>query len=497
MKVFAIGSAVLALILSESRIPWGSVAAQQRLPDAYALVIGVSSYPKFPGDQQLKYPAADASLFAEFLESSQGGGFPARQVRVLTDSAATRENIYRAMQWIGSQAREQDVVYVFFAGHGIKDETDDAVYLMPYDANPSNPAALGIRADLFLEEIRRRFSARQVIAFIDACYSGAALNPGGVARGNDNIVSELRRLWANAFNDESLIRMAFISARPGQLSWESESLRHGLFTWYLVHGLKGAADSPPRDGIVRAGELSRFLEDSVEAFSVRTFRREQTPVVSPYFRPDFPLAYLPASQRQPGVAPSPPPPPPIVGDQTSTRSFLPQPTYNEVPIQTSDWLQIRGWTIFYRYSLYLGNASDEYSTKCSPDLRIVGDWGWGWSRNGIGVTCLDNDWLSFDLSRVRGALSRPTRVNITGAGQDVWGLHGHTRFLAPCLLSETGSPNLVFQGVENGVRLTKLTSVPSEEAWVSEPQNRHLDVCQGGHVVVTSRTGTWPFQKPR
>jgi len=489
-------SALVAVLLN-SAMCCSDAAAQQIEPNPYALVIGISGYPKFPPDQRLRYPTADARLFADFLRSPESGPFPERNLRVLPDSLATRESIFREVQWIGSQAREQDVVYVFFAGHGVKDDADDAMYLMPYDADPGLPAGMGIRADQFLREISRRVQARRILLFIDACYSSAALYQDGVARGSENIVSELQRIWASTFSEDNSTRMGFFSSRPGQRSWESDSLGHGLFTWFLVKGLRGGADMTPQDGVVRAEELKRFLEDSVGAFSRRRFTL-QTPVVSPIFDPDFALAARVATPMPSPAAAVPPMPAtaPVPFGRTSTRGFLPIPTYNEEPVQTSDWLQIRGWTVFYRYAVYLGREEDEYSARCTSDLRVVGDWGWDWSPNAIRVTCIDDEWLSFDLSGRRGTLVRPLRVNIRGRDGSLWGLHGNPRFLAPCLLSETGSPNLVFQASTDGVSLTRLTRVPSEEAWVSEPNNQHLDVCDGGHVAVPSKDGIPTFRRP-
>jgi len=184
----------------------------------------------------------------------------------------------------------------------------------------------------------------------------------------------------------------------------------------------------------------------------------------------------------------------VSATRLARRDFLPTQTYHDTPRQTSDWLQLRGSTVYYRYALYLGNEGGEYAAKCTPDLRVVGDWGWGWSEEGVGVKCLDHEWLSFDLSPVKHRITSPTKVNIRNRDGSAWGLHGNTRFLAPCILSELGSYNLVFQSVGNEVRLTRPASVDPSDQWIFEPHNRRLDVCRGGRTAVATNPHAWPFR---
>ena len=56
--------------------------------------------------------------------------------------------------------------------------------------------------------------------------------------------------------------MIITASRPTEVSLELPELGHGIFTYYLVQGLKGAADLN-RDGIVSLQELYEYLEQQV------------------------------------------------------------------------------------------------------------------------------------------------------------------------------------------------------------------------------------------
>ncbi|MBL8296464.1 MAG: caspase family protein, partial [Bryobacterales bacterium] len=78
------------------------------LPDKrtrWAVVVGVSSYKYAPPQVQLKFAHRDAEEFARLLRSPEGGGFPAANIRLLTDQSATIGNIRAALHsWLPGSA---------------------------------------------------------------------------------------------------------------------------------------------------------------------------------------------------------------------------------------------------------------------------------------------------------------------------------------------------------------------------------------------------------
>ena len=66
----------------------------------YALIVGISGYPNFPAEHQLKYADQDAIQFKNFIQSPEGGAFPAANIRLLTNANATRDRIEGEIEWL-------------------------------------------------------------------------------------------------------------------------------------------------------------------------------------------------------------------------------------------------------------------------------------------------------------------------------------------------------------------------------------------------------------
>jgi hypothetical protein len=307
MRLVHAGVVALALALAPA------AGAQPSTPAAHAVVVGISGYPAVrPG---LQFADDDAEAFSRFLRTPRGGGFT---VTLLTNEQATRAAIFHALHDVAGRVDVGDIVYVFFAGHSVVG-ADGVAYLMPYDGDETLPVASGITAAGFLAQISSLYGqASRVVVFVDACRSGALMDPQGLAsRGGEDINQALTAVWTresalmNA-NEQRLV-MGFFSAQARQDSYEHASLGHGLFTHYLLRGLEGEADgfspsSPERDGIVRAFELRDFLQSNVSRHARNLFTRPQDPVASPVFDRDFAMATTGAGGRHAWTLPTAPVP---------------------------------------------------------------------------------------------------------------------------------------------------------------------------------------------
>jgi WD40 repeat protein len=243
-----------------------------------ALVIGIQIYPFYAESNRLKYADSDAKAFVSFLKSVEGGEFQDDDIQLLLNEQATRKEIFSAIRKLSLGPETDDIVYIFIAGHSQQDDLG-RVFLMPFDADPKIPEAFGIRADEFMREVRSRIGSRRLVFFIDTCYAAAFLNDNGASRSGEQ---NLQELWKQEIKSADSSTIAFLSATANQRSREADSLRHGIFTNYVLSGLRGDADSN-NDGIVRAGELYTYLIDNVPKYSLKTFQTNQTPIINPQF----------------------------------------------------------------------------------------------------------------------------------------------------------------------------------------------------------------------
>jgi uncharacterized caspase-like protein len=234
--------------------------------NAYAVVIGVGRYDHV-SIPTLKYAVADAEAVHKVLIET--GGFKKDNILLLTDRTErkpTLRNIKYALgTFLARAALKDDTVVVYFAGHGAPEvdqrglERDGlAKYLIPSDADPDDLFSSALPMD-DLETIFGRIEAERVVMFLDACYSGAA--------GGRTFASKKTR--SAAVDDLFLERLtrsrgrAIVTAsRPAEVSIELPELGHGIFTYYLTEGLRGAGDLN-RDGIVTLQELYEYVEQQV------------------------------------------------------------------------------------------------------------------------------------------------------------------------------------------------------------------------------------------
>jgi uncharacterized caspase-like protein len=67
-------------------------------------------------------------------------------------------------------------------------------------------------------------------------------------------------------------------ATGSQITSDYDKGEHGLFTYFLLKGLRGDADAD-RDGVVSLGELYPFVRENVSSRASRELNRDQTPVL--------------------------------------------------------------------------------------------------------------------------------------------------------------------------------------------------------------------------
>jgi hypothetical protein len=275
----------------------GAAVAQR----AFALVIGISKYPPTSGVQPLAFADSDAVAFAQFLTSNEGGRFT---VRTILNHDADRSGIYAGIQWLHRNVRPADVAYVFFSGHGAV--KNGRGYLLPSNGRLEDPRAEGIRFDEFRQEIVSTVDARAIVFFIDACHAAAMGVEGGRAKGEADVATALTAEWDRYFSrpgqTDDPRSIAFWATGSGQLAYEdSIHLRHGVFTHFLLQGLRGAAETRTAgaygDGWIRVGELAQYVTQRVGAYSRDTFHHPQDPRISADADFEFPLAAAPLAPR--------------------------------------------------------------------------------------------------------------------------------------------------------------------------------------------------------
>ena len=251
----------------------------------WALVVGISAYQYLRPDAQLQFAHRDAEQFAAFLRDAPGGALPADHIRLLTNSNATLAALRAALHtWLVEAAGPEDVVYLFFAGHGVVAERDEA-YFVTHDSDPQNLHATALAFREVDATLSSRLRAGLVVLVADVCHAGR-LGWSSYSPDAPNRVGQ--PLESLGQGDRSFLKL--LATRPSERSYEDRKWNggHGVFTYALLQGLEGGA-TRDNEGIIRASQLidyvSRVVPEQTGA--------HQHPRVAGTFDARLPLAVAP------------------------------------------------------------------------------------------------------------------------------------------------------------------------------------------------------------
>ncbi len=267
----------------------------------WAVVIGISRYERggtqFP---DLQFADRDAREFCELLMSPAGGGFTKDHILLLINQEATYSAIRNGLFTFLKDAEEDDLIVVFFSGHGAPDPArPENLYLLPHDVDAGNIAATGFPMWDMEKVLWQIVKSQRVVVFADACHSAGVTAGLGVKGVNaeaagENVYSRYFRRLAHTRPG----RVVLSSSGGNEQSLEGSKWdRHGVFTWALLQGLKGAADGAvpgtQKDGIVTLQEIVAYVQQQV----VQETQNRQRPFLaaSPKYDGDLPLGIVSTS----------------------------------------------------------------------------------------------------------------------------------------------------------------------------------------------------------
>ena len=228
----------------------------------WAVIIGISQYKTV---SSLQFADQDALAFYDYLRNQIG--VPKDNIFLLTNQQATLVNVRRTLGTeLKRKASSRDTVLIYFAGHGAP-ETDatspdnDGLekYLVVYDSDSDDLYTTGLPMRE-VEIIFERLAAERVVFIADTCFSGATTGRTFSTGGRRAVVSDafLTRL------SHAKGRVVLAASRANEVSAERPDMRHGVFTYFLLEGLRGKADVDG-DNMITIDELYNYVSQKVPA----------------------------------------------------------------------------------------------------------------------------------------------------------------------------------------------------------------------------------------
>lgn len=238
--------------------------------DDLAVVIGIGNYREnmIP---TVKYARRDAEVVAKYFEHL--GGIPKENIALLTDAHATRGDIEAYLDdWLPKRTTPNSRVLVFYAGHGAPAPEGKGAYIVPYEGHPDFTSKMIPLTRVY--DALNRLKAREVLLFLDSCFSGATGRSVMQQGIRPLVMSSERQLEVR---DKPLVMAA---SSGSEVTSDLDNARHGLFTYYLLKGMRGEADKNG-NGKVTLDELFSFVSINVKRTASRELNRTQTPVMLP------------------------------------------------------------------------------------------------------------------------------------------------------------------------------------------------------------------------
>jgi len=264
--------------------PQHPITPDRAAAEKFAVIVGVSHYANSGvGFSNLKFADQDAKSFRDFLLSPDGGSFPKENIKVLLNEDATSQNVRSAFSTFLTRAQPEDEVVLYIAGHGAPDPNDPRnLYFLTYDTKLDDMGGTAFPMDELQRVFSRIIKAKRVVTFADTCHSYGFSGERDRKKKSNNLFNQYVARYANQA-DRAVITASDIS----QLSQESEQWGggHGVFTYYLLKGLKGEADFN-KDGTVTAGELFAYVRDNV----LKATGGDQSPMALPGLAERIPLS---------------------------------------------------------------------------------------------------------------------------------------------------------------------------------------------------------------
>ncbi|MEM0914907.1 MAG: SUMF1/EgtB/PvdO family nonheme iron enzyme [Planctomycetota bacterium] len=243
-----------------------SLPADLQVPGRYALIVGADDY---ADDRVTDLPACrnDAQGLYDLLTDPAVGLFADDDVALLTGDHVTQPNVVDALDRLGREAGPDDLVIVFFSGHGAVDERGRSYWVM-HDTQIDRLRATALPENeitALLGDIR----SNRLVTLIDACYSASTAQ---VAAGKSLL--DLKAIYPK-FDGKG--RVAMTASQGDQLSVvitdpQQPGYGYSAFAWHLIEGLGGKADGAAggnREGVITVDELWTYVKDRTETTARR------------------------------------------------------------------------------------------------------------------------------------------------------------------------------------------------------------------------------------
>ena len=220
--------------------------------NALALIVGISKYGRT--NAPAIFADNDAQYFQDYAALKLG--IPENNITTLLNANAGQVDVLLSVQeWLARAVKqERSDIYIFFAGHGLASDDGEKMYLLPYDGSPRLLARTALLRDELFKDIAAA-NPRSVTVFLDTCYSGTTRGPDMLIASRPIAIRAKEQAVPDGFT-------VMTAAAGDQTAKPLEEAKHGMFSYFLMKGMEGDADTN-QDNQITAGELHAYVQRNV------------------------------------------------------------------------------------------------------------------------------------------------------------------------------------------------------------------------------------------
>jgi hypothetical protein len=238
----------------------------KRQSTRYAVIIGIEQYRQsLPA---VEFASHDAAVLRDYLTKSLG--YPDENVVMVVNERAAKSDLEKYIErWLPNRVDKDSSVLIYYSGHGAPNPVTQEGFLVPYDGDPTFLEITGYPLKRLYEQLAK-LPAREVLVVLDSCFSGS----GGrsvIAKGARPLVISMEN---PVLAGDKIVVLTASSA--SQISSTYDQKNHGLFTYFFLKGLQGAADTN-KDGRIDLSELYDYMKPEVERVARREYNNDQVP----------------------------------------------------------------------------------------------------------------------------------------------------------------------------------------------------------------------------
>lgn len=273
----------------------GSPALRQgpaKIGERYALLVGINHYVE-PTFTSLRYCVKDVVALAERLRDLD------YTVVAMHDQVAEEyhrprlDDVLCELDRLCALTRKEDLLLVYLACHGVLENGETLLLMQDTRRALLRERSLPLTK---VEQALRASKASRKVLLLDACHSGIDIGRSAAAQ------AEGAALLQHAYElAEGFALLASSTAQQVAQEWQEQ--QHGVFTYYLMQGLAGAADLGDK-GMVTVDDLKAYLITQVRRWSAEHGGLLQEPTARTEGTGSIMLADL-RRRKPPVVAPVP------------------------------------------------------------------------------------------------------------------------------------------------------------------------------------------------